>query len=102
MEIFCYQAYRLFQNLPTKGQRTKCNAGTPAHRNPYLSLRVNTLIYPELEIKAKQYELFNNGRFDELKAFNKSLEDKAKMRKADIKAKTKASKQAFIKNQKTS
>jgi ribosomal protein S13 len=100
--IFCYQAYRLFQNLPTKGQRTKANAGTPSRLNPYLSLRINQAFYPVLAIAYKRRELLYNERFDELKAFNKALLEKEKMEKTDRKQKDKKSLQAHIKNQKNS
>jgi len=98
--IFCYQAYRLFQSLPTKGQRTKANAGTPARLNPYLSLKINLSFYPVLAIAYKRRELFNNGRFDELKAFNKGLVEKEKTKKDDRKLKDKESMQKFIKSEK--
>jgi len=52
--IFCYQAYRIFQDLPTKGQRTKANAGTPSHLNPYLSLKINLQFYPKLALLQKK------------------------------------------------
>lgn len=97
---FCYQAYRLFQDLPTKGQRTKANAGTPSRLNPYLSLKINASFYPALSIAYKRRELLYNDRIDELKAFNKALEDKEKMKKADQKQKNKASLQNFIRNEK--
>jgi hypothetical protein len=99
--IFCYQAYRLFQNLPTRGQRTRANAGTPSHLNPYLQLRINLSFYPVLAIAYKRRELFYNERFDELKAFNKLQLEKEKMRKADRKQKDKASMQNQIKNERT-
>lgn len=95
--IFCYQAYRLFQDLPTRGQRTKANAGTPSRLNPYLSLKINLSFYPVMAIAYKRRELFYNGRFDELKAFNRALIEKEKMRKADRKQQDKIAKQTFIK-----
>jgi ribosomal protein S13 len=98
--IFCYQAYRLFQNLPTRGQRTKANAGTPRRLNSYLSLRINQSFYPVLATAYKRRELFYNGRFDELKAYNKALVEKEKMRKSDRKLRDKASMQNYIKSEK--
>lgn len=100
MLIFCYQAYRLFQELPTRGQRTKANAGTPSRLNPYLSLKINLSFYPVLAIAYKRRELFYNGRFEELKAFNKGLVEKEKTKKSDRKLKNKESMQRFIKTEK--
>lgn len=100
INIFCYQAYRIFQNLPTKGQRTKANAGTPRRLNPYLSININQKFYHEKEIEYKQLEFRSNGRFKQLEAFNKALEDKEKMQKQDMKTKKKKSIQDFIKKQK--
>jgi ribosomal protein S13 len=98
--VFCYQAYRMFQNLPTKGQRTHGNAGTPSRLNPYLSLNVNQSLYPVMQIAYKRRELMTNGRYEELKAFNDALVEKDKMKKIDEKQKSKLSKQAFYKNSK--
>jgi ribosomal protein S13 len=44
ISIFCYSAFRLFQNLPTRGQRTKANAKSISNHNPYKSLRIIYLI----------------------------------------------------------
>jgi ribosomal protein S13 len=94
--IFCYQATRLFQELPTRGQRTRSNAGTPSKRNPYLSLNVNYNFYPALAIAYKRRELMHNGRFDELKAYNNALLEKEKMKKTDKKLKSKSSRENFM------
>lgn len=95
--MFCYQAYRLFQKLPTKGQRTRTNAGTPSHLNPYLSLKINPIFYSTLEIVYKKRELLHNARLDELKAFKKALEQKDKMQKVNRKLKAKEAKQKYYK-----
>jgi len=100
MLTYCYSAYRIFQQLPTKGQRTKCNAGTPRRLNPYLSLKINVERYSALATAYKRKELFYNGRFDELKAFNIALIEKEKMKKTERKLKDKASAQAYIKAEK--
>jgi ribosomal protein S13 len=78
---FCYIAYRLFQNLPTKGQRTKANGKTPRHFNPYLSLRINPTFYKVMSTVYKRRELFDNARFDELKAYNKALQAQEELSK---------------------
>lgn len=98
--MFCYQAYRMFQNLPTKGQRTHGNAGTPSRLNPYLSLKVNPSLYPVMQIAYKRRELMNNERYDDLKAFNDALVEKEKMKKSDLKQKSKLAKQAQYKKNK--
>jgi ribosomal protein S13 len=98
--IFCYQAYRMFQNLPTKGQRTHGNAGTPSRLNPYLTLKVNQSLYPVMQIAYKRRELMTNGRYEELKAFNDALLEKEKMKKIDEKQKSKLSKEKFYKKAK--
>jgi ribosomal protein S13 len=98
--IFCFQAHRMFQNLPTKGQRTHGNAGTPSHHNPYLSLKVNQSLYPVMQVAYKKRELVLNGRYEELKAFNEARLEKEKMKKIDEKQKSKLSKQAHYKNAK--
>jgi ribosomal protein S13 len=100
IRIFCYQAFRMFQNLPTKGQRTKCNAGTPSRVNPYLALKLNRSFYDDAAIAYKKRELKHNGRFDELKAYTRSLVQKEKNKKADRKLKNKLTKQNYIKQQK--
>jgi len=102
IDIYCYQAYRMFQNLPTKGQRTHGNAGTPSRLNPYLALNVNQNIYHDTNISYKRMEFNLNGRYDDLKAYNDSLVEKEKMKKTDNKQKEKLSKQAFYKNNKKS
>jgi len=100
MTIFHYQAYRIFQNLPTKGQRTKANAGTPSHLNPYLSLQISIQLYSILKVIYKKRELFNNERFDELRAFNKTLFLQKKNAKKDAKLATKTTQQMYRKNAK--
>jgi len=98
INAYCYQAYRMFQDLPTKGQRTHGNAGTPSHLNPYLSLNINQDFYLAKKIEYKRKELLLNGRHEELKTFNDDLVTKQKMKKTDDKRKSKLSKQNFIKN----
>lgn len=100
-DIYCYQTYRLFQNLPTKGQRTKANANSILNNHPYKSLQVNIVNYYQLEIAYKKRELLENERYDELKTYNEAQENKDKMKKEDQKQKKKMSRQTFIKNQKT-
>jgi ribosomal protein S13 len=51
---YCYQAYRLFQNLPTRGQRTKANANAIVNQNPYLALRINISFYHNLQVAYKK------------------------------------------------
>ena len=97
--IYCYQAYRMFQNLPTKGQRTKANGNSILNCHPYKALQVNLSQYHELEIAYKKKELLENERYDELKIYTETQETKDKMKKVDQKQKKKLSKQTFIKNQ---
>lgn len=98
INVFCYQAYRMFQDLPTKGQRTHGNAGTPSHLNPYLSLNINQDFYHAKRVEYKRQELLNNARHEELKTFNDELVNKEKMKKVNEKRKSKLSKQTFYKN----
>ena len=65
-----------------------------------MSLKVNLNAYTALAIAYKRRELFYNGRFDELKAYNKALVEKEKMKKIERKIKDKASTQAYIKAEK--
>nr|ADZ99052.1 ribosomal protein S13 [Physarum polycephalum] len=96
---YCYQMYRLFQNLPTKGQRTKANANAIYNLNPYKALQVNIVFYHALEVAYKKRELLNNERYDELKAFEEAQAQKEKMKKEDQKQKSRRSRQEFIKHQ---
>lgn len=97
--VFCYQMFRLFQNLPTRGQRTRSNANSHYNQNPYKRLRVNLSFYQEYEVAYKKRELLHNARYEELKAFIKSREQHEKMRKEDQKERTRRTRQEFIKNQ---
>lgn len=96
IQIFCYQAYRLFQNLPTRGQRTKANGNSIVNYNPYKQLKINLSFYAQFEVAYKKRELFLNARHDELKAYNQSHEKKKKMQKADDKQRSHKSRQDFI------
>ena len=97
--IFCYQAYRLFQELPTRGQRTKANAKSHSNYNPYKSLQINISFYHTMEIAYKKKELINNERYDELNAYTNAHLQKEKMKGEDQKEKNKKAKQEFIKRQ---
>ena len=68
---YCYKAHRLFQNLPTRGQRTRTNAQTSRKRNPYNLLEMNLKFFQGASIAYKRLELIHNGRYDELKAYEK-------------------------------
>jgi len=70
---FNYKAKRLFQNLPTKGQRTRANACTSRNRNPYQIVELNEKFFKENATKYKRIELMHNQRYDELKAFDKKI-----------------------------
>jgi hypothetical protein len=100
IRIFCYQAFRLFQNLPTRGQRTKANGNSLFNLNPYKHLRVNMSFYHSFEVEYKRRELTFNERFTELKAYMKAQEEKEKMKKKDKRQSRIKSKQDFIRNQK--
>jgi len=96
IRIFCYQAYRLFQGLPTKGQNTKANGGTPSRLNHYLALKINLKFYNKNVIRYKRKELLNNGRFEELKSYNESLLEDAKKVKESRKQKAKKAREIAI------
>lgn len=98
--IFCYQMFRLFQNLPTKGQRTRANGNSISNHNPYTSLRINISFYQSLEVAYKKRELLYNARYDELNAFIEAQTQKEKMKKEDKRANNKKARQEYIKNQK--
>lgn len=85
ISTFCYQAHRLFQGLPTKGQRTKCNRQTSRRDkcNPYKKLRVNEGFYPDFEDAYKKEEFLANSRFEELKALNEAIEQREKKPKKE-------------------
>jgi ribosomal protein S13 len=100
ISTFCYQAFRLFQNLPTKGQRTKANAKSISNLNPYKSLRINMSFYRSLEVAFKKRELLHNERYDELKVYMEAQVQKEKMKEQDQKQKSRNKKQDFIKKQK--
>lgn len=70
---FSYKAHRLFQKLPTKGQRTRANANTSKNRNPYQILELNLKFFKKYEVIYKRLELIHNKRYDELKIYEKKL-----------------------------
>jgi ribosomal protein S13 len=75
INTYCYKAHRLFQNLPTRGQRTRTNANTSRKRNPYQILEMNLKFFKGASIAYKRLELIHNQRYDELKAYDKNLQD---------------------------
>jgi len=91
-----YPAYRLFQNLPTKGQRTRANGNTPKHYNPFLKLNVNNIYYEQQKPLFKEKELFLNDRAEELKQHKKDQVDRKKNRKKDLKEQLKKRREQFI------
>jgi ribosomal protein S13 len=95
----CYRAYRIFQNLPANGQRTKANGNTPRRVNHYLKLDINPEYFKRYSIVYKRKELKNNGRLDELKNYNKLQIETAKQSKADRKLKNKKAREDIIKQQ---
>jgi len=95
-----YQAYRLFQGLPTKGQRTRANGNTPRHYNPFLAIGLDDSYYKEQQPVFKMLELSLNERTDELKAFKKAQEDNLKDRKKDRRQRQKERREEFIKKNK--
>ena len=87
--IKCYSGIRILQNLPSKGQRTHTNSGTPKRNNPFLKLGVNDVYALELIESNKKTELAWNNR-----SVDYSGNDKMKRRKfnkgvKDAKAKAK-------------
>ena len=99
IKTHCYSVYRLFQNLPMKGQRTRANSGTPKHFNPYLSLKIDEKFYKERIVFFKKLEFRLNNREKQLRAFNENLAQEAKELKKTRKQKTKEKRQQFFKNQ---
>lgn len=95
-----YQAFRLFQNLPTKGQRTRANANTPRHYNPFLALNIDNSYYQEQQPLFKDLELTLNERTEELKALKKAEDEKRKNRKKDRRQQLKEQREKFIKDSK--
>jgi ribosomal protein S13 len=92
INTYCYKAHRLFQNLPTRGQRTRTNANTSRCRNPYQILEMNLKFFKGASITYKRLELLHNGRYDELKIFDRNIQDsfhKQKDIKTDFKFKKK-------------
>jgi ribosomal protein S13 len=98
LRIFCYPAFRLMQGLPQNGQRTKSNAGTPSHYNPYLTLNVNLKDYPKIVYAYKKRELLHNERFNELKSL--SIVDQTAEKQLSKRAKRKKAQQEYIRNMK--
>lgn len=101
IEVFAYPAYRLFQRLPQKGQRTRANAHGPKHYNPFYSLGLHSPeLKRKLEFMYKRKELFLNRRQRQLREYvakYKAAKQK-KMQKEARKQKTKLAKQNYIKN----
>lgn len=98
-EAFCYQSLRLFQNLPTKGQRTKANGNAILNSNPYKNLQVDLPLYDKMLVLYKRLELKENGRYDELKTYTEAQEQKEKMHKQDEKQRKLKAKQDYFKKQ---
>jgi ribosomal protein S13 len=93
----CYKSYRVFQHLPANGQRTKANGNTPSRLTHYLQLGINPELFSVYSIHYKRKELANNGRFDELKAYNKLQLEKAEQSKTDRQLQNKKSREKVIK-----
>lgn len=49
-----YRSFRMFQGLPSHGQRTKANGNTPARNNPYTKLGVNLNLFSRLLYSIKK------------------------------------------------
>jgi len=74
INTYSFKGHRLFQKLPTKGQRTRTNARTSKKRNPYQILELNLKFFKVAEIQYKRLELIHNCRYDELKNYEKRLQ----------------------------
>ena len=93
--IKCHSGIRILQNLPSHGQRTHTNSGTPKRNNPFLKLGVNASYANELIISNKKWELAWNNR-----SVDYSENDKMKRRKFNKGAKEAKAKTAKSKKKK--
>jgi ribosomal protein S13 len=97
---FTYPAFRLFQGLPTRGQRSRSNAMGIKNVNPFLSLKIKSPFYEIYSIIYKRKELLFNGRKDELKLYERSIHEKEKMKKTEKLVKAKKARESYFKEQK--
>lgn len=81
-EIKTYRAFRQFQNLPSRGQRTHTN-GQTSKKNipPMFRLKINKDIAEGYLVKFKKIEYLRNGRSEEYNAFVKNEISKKKQSK---------------------
>jgi ribosomal protein S13 len=104
IEVYAYTAYRLFQRLPQKGQRTRANAHGPKHYNPFYVLGLHSAqLQRTLEFLYKRKELFLNRRQRQLREYIEKykISKLKKVQKEAKKQKKKLAEQNFIKNFKT-
>lgn len=81
-EIKSYRAYRQFQNLPSRGQRTHTNSQTAKkYMSPMLRLKINKDIADGYFIKFKKLEFLKNARTEEYNSFVKNQNVKKGFRK---------------------
>jgi ribosomal protein S13 len=81
-EIKTYRAFRQFQNLPSRGQRTHTNSQTSKKQvYPMLRLKINKDIAEGYYVKFKKLEFLRNGRSEEYNSFVKNQNTKKKFSK---------------------
>lgn len=81
-EIKTYKAYRQFQNLPSRGQRTHTNSQTAKKQlNPMLRLKINKDIAEGYYVKFKKLEFLKNSRSEDYNSFVKNQSTKKGFKK---------------------
>jgi ribosomal protein S13 len=101
LQIFLYSAYRLFQELPQKGQRTKANAHGPKNYNPFFALKMHSEnVKEKIKFVYRRKELFLNRKTKQLTEYiNQYMKFAGKDEKKSLKkANTKLSTQNYIRN----
>jgi len=96
-----YHSYRLFQNLPQKGQRTRANAKSPKNYNPFTTLGFAPEAFlKQMRFVYKRKELQLNLREKQLKELQQNAQSEKAKEKAERKAKTKSKVQSIIREAK--
>jgi ribosomal protein S13 len=98
--LITYKSLRMFQGLPARGQRTHGNSGTPSRIMPFKLLNIQHKNFSKLEILYKRKEFMLNGRFEQLQAYNRSLEENIAQSKEEEKNSRKKKRESFMKTQK--
>lgn len=99
VEIKTYKGLRFFQNLPSRGQRTHTNAGTPKRNlNPLEKLQINKNLVASFKEMYLKMEYMMNRRSEELRAFLTTKEKQEQDSKYQKKRKSASALKAIAKS----